>query len=76
MSKYKEESCLLVGMDIDNNTATIKRVLVDDSGNKIEKEETITIPELKTGKAILRKTQIDENGNTFETEEEVDVPIV
>lgn len=39
MSTYKEESCSLVGMDIDNNTATIKRVLVDDSGTRLKKKK-------------------------------------
>lgn len=76
MSSYKEESCSLVEMNIDKRIAKIKRVLVDDLGNRIEKEETIFIPELNTGKAFIRKTQIDENGKTFETEEEIDVPIL
>lgn len=76
MSSYKEESCSLIEMNIDKGIAIIKRVLVDDSGNRIEKEETISIPKLNTGKAFIRKTQIDENGKTFETEEEIDVPVL
>ena len=76
MSDYKEESCSLVEMDIDKGIARIKRVLVNDFGKRIEKEETIDIPKLNTEKAIIRKTKIDEKGMTYETEEEIDVPVI
>ena len=76
MSDFTEESCSLVEMDIDKGKAKIKRVLVNDSGNRIEKVEVIDIPKLATGKAVIRKTKIGKDGMTYEIEEEIDVPVM
>lgn len=59
--------------DVEKNEITIKVISTDNEGNKIEKIETIKLPEKEKEEVILRKQSLDENGDIVETTEIVNI---